>query len=185
MKVICISGHARAGKDTFASYLKRLLSSVYNENENSVLITHYGDLVKYICTTFFGWDGKKDEAGRSMLQHIGTDVVRAQDEGFWVRFISDMLTFFPDKWNYVIIPDCRFPNEIELLRDAGYDVTHVEIVRDDFDNELTEEQKHHPSETSLDEMIADFIVVNDGDLMDLFLSAKTFLGGMCDEDYQR
>lgn len=183
MKIICVSGHARAGKDTFARYAKRLLSTIYDENR--VLITHYGDLVKYICTTFFGWDGNKDEAGRSLLQHVGTDIVRANDEDFWVRFVANMLTFFHDKWDYVIIPDCRFPNEIDFLKEAGYDVTHVEIVRRGFDNQLTEEQKNHPSETSLDDRIPDVIICNDGDLEYLIMLVKTFLGGICNEDYQR
>ena len=49
MKVICISGKARHGKDTLATILKKRLE----DNGNRVLITHFGDLVKYICEKFF------------------------------------------------------------------------------------------------------------------------------------
>ena len=71
MKVICISGKAQHGKDTSALMVKEMLE----DDGYKVLIAHYGDLVKYICRTFFQWNGEKDEAGRSLLQRIGTDAV--------------------------------------------------------------------------------------------------------------
>ena len=44
MKVVCISGKAGHGKDTVAKIMnERLLNDGHR-----VLITHYGDLVKYI-----------------------------------------------------------------------------------------------------------------------------------------
>ena len=57
MKVCCISAKAQHGKDTAAGLLKEHLESVGQK----VLITHYADLVKFVCTNYFGWDGKKDE----------------------------------------------------------------------------------------------------------------------------
>lgn len=57
MKIVCISGKAQHGKDTTAKLLEEILEA----QGNRVLIAHYGDLVKYVCKTFFGWDGKKDE----------------------------------------------------------------------------------------------------------------------------
>lgn len=123
MKVIVISGKAQHGKDTTAGFMKSALES----DGYSVLIAHYGDLVKYICKTFFGWDGQKDEYGRSLLQRIGTDVIRAQDQDYWVRFIGTILWFFKDEWDYVLIPDCRFPNEVNYLGDNGFDVIHKQI----------------------------------------------------------
>lgn len=50
MKVILISGKARHGKDTTAGFLKNALEA----DGSSVLVAHYGDLVKYVCKTFFG-----------------------------------------------------------------------------------------------------------------------------------
>lgn len=55
MKVIAVSGHARHGKDTVA----RMLQEQLQADGNKVLITHYADLLKYICKTFFMWDGQK------------------------------------------------------------------------------------------------------------------------------
>ena len=95
MKVILISGKARHGKDTTAGFLKSALEA----DDSSVLVAHYGDLVKYVCKTFFGWDGEKDEKGRTLLQKVGTDAIRAKRPDYWVSFISDMMGFFPGEWD--------------------------------------------------------------------------------------
>ena len=59
MKVICISGKARHGKDTLAGVLKKHLE----DHGNRVLVTHFGDLVKYICEKFLiGMDRKMKRA---------------------------------------------------------------------------------------------------------------------------
>ena len=163
MKIICISGKAQHGKDTTADVLKETLEA----QNKSVLVAHYGDLLKYICRSFFGWNGEKDEYGRTLLQRVGTDVIRKQQEDYWVRFISDILKFFPDEWDYVLIPDSRFPNEIDYLKDAGLDVIHIRVRRDGFNSPLTEEQQNHPSETALDFVEPDYILLNDGTLRDL------------------
>ena len=60
MKILAISGKAQHGKDTFA----KLLADNLKEKGNNVLVTHYADLLKYICENFFEWNGEKDEAGR-------------------------------------------------------------------------------------------------------------------------
>ena len=158
MKVICISGKAGSGKDYTATYLKAKLE----ECDYRVLITHYGDLVKFVCTKFFDCNGEKDEAGRHLLQYVGTDIVRAQDQNYWVDFIVDVLKFFSDKWDYVLIPDCRFPNEIERLKENGLDVIHIHINRLNYDNGYSEERKNHISETALDNYPYDYELTNTG-----------------------
>lgn len=163
MKIIAISGHAQNGKDTVAGFMKALLE----ERGETVLIAHYADLVKYVCRTFFNWNGVKDEYGRHILQYVGTDIIRAQKPDYWVNFVLDMLNFFGDNWDYVLIPDSRFPNEIDGLRDAGFDVTHLRVIRTNFVSPLTPEQQKHPSETALDNVNPDGKIINDGSLDDL------------------
>lgn len=172
MKVVCISGKAQHGKDTAAQYMKEMLEAKPKADgmENSVLITHYGDLVKYVCKTFFDWNGKKDDAGRELLQTIGTDIVRGEDPDYWATFIGDMLSFFEQAWDYVLIADCRFPNEIEHLVKRGFDVTHMRIVRDGFISDMPEWQQEHISETALDEYIPDIYVHNSGYLAEFYES---------------
>lgn len=163
MKVICISGKAESGKDTSANYLK----SIFEHQGYSVLITHYGDLVKFICREYFGWNGSKDVAGRQLLQFVGTDIVRASEPDYWVEFVASVIKFFPSHWDYVIIPDCRFPNEIDIMS-RDFETYHLRVERPNHVSKLTLEQLSHPSETSLDNTFADFIVTNDSELSDLY-----------------
>lgn len=156
MKIICISGKARHGKDTAANYMKKKLEL----SGKKVLIAHYADLLKYICKTIFNWNGVKDENGRQLLQYVGTDVIREQNPDYWVEFIISILDLFYGDWDYVLIPDCRFPNEVERLREAEFDVASVKIVRDDFKSELTQEQQNHKSEIAMDNFEFDYVIHN-------------------------
>ena len=155
MKVVLISGKAGHGKDTFAGFLKDAME----RDEKRATIIHYADLLKFICKQFFGWNGEKDEAGRTLLQQIGTDTIRSKDPDYWVRFVADMIGFFSDHWDYVIVPDTRFPNEVTYIKER-FDAVHVKIVREGYENGLTDAQKTHPSETALDNILPDYTILN-------------------------
>lgn len=171
-KIICISGKARHGKDTVAEYLKCFLES---ENRR-VAVIHNGDLVKFVCSQLFGWDGEKDDHGRRLLQYVGTDVVRKRRPDYWVDFIISLLELFPNEWDYILIPDCRFPNEIDRFRENDFHTIHVRVERPDFDNGLSEEAKNHVSETALDATPCDYILKNSGDTEYLKHLVAMFLG---------
>ena len=175
MRVICIAGKAGSGKDTFAGFLKESLES----RGKRVMIAHYADLVKYVCRTFCGWNGEKDEAGRSLLQKVGTDIFRRKDPDYWVRFLMDMLDAFRDDWDYALIPDCRFPNECVTPLERGFDTTLVRVVRPGMTSGLTEEQKRHASECALDGMEEDVTVYNEWDLDDLRTAAEGIAEEFC------
>lgn len=159
MKIITISAKARHGKDFCANIIKEQLE----KEGHKVLIVHYADLLKYIMKTFFNWDGKKDDYGRTLLQHVGTEVIRRQNPNYWVDFIIGILKMFPEEWNYVIIPDTRFPNENDELKNHGFNVVALRVVRPHFDNGLTESQKQHESEIALDNYNFDYKIINNGD----------------------
>lgn len=170
MTVICISGKAQNGKDTTANFLKAGLEGA----DKSVLIIHYGDLVKYICSSYFNWNGKKDEQGRSILQHVGTDVVRAKKPNYWVDFVIEFLKLFESQWDYVLIPDCRFPNEITAPQ-KNFHTLHVRVTRPNFSSPLTEEQQNHVSETALDNFPYDYLLVNDDSKAELGNKVLSFI----------
>lgn len=173
--IICISGKARSGKDTTATLLE---SYMISEGRKTIII-HYADLLKYICKQFFGWNGEKDETGRTILQHVGTDVVRAKNENFWVSFVIEFLKVFDSEWDCAIIPDCRFPNEITMMKDFGKEVnakvTHMNVVRQNADAVLTAEQRAHSSETALDGYTPDYVINNSGDIEDLMMLVDEFV----------
>ena len=170
MKVICISGKAQHGKDTTASLIQECLE----QHGKRVLVAHYADLLKYICKTFFGWDGNKDEKGRYILQYVGTDVVRKKTPNYWVDFLADFLEIFDSEWDWVLIPDTRFPNEVDVMRER-FGAMHVRVVRSDFVSPLTTEQQNHPSEIALDEYIPDCYLMNQGSMCDLRETVNTFV----------
>lgn len=171
MKIILISGKAQSGKDTVANLIcEKLLKDEYE-----VLITHYADLLKFICRNYFNWDGNKDDKGRSLLQHVGTDIVRKNNPDLWVNFVAKMLELFHDKWDYVIIPDCRFPNEIDNMKKCGFNTAYVRIIRKNFNSPLSIEQQHHESETALDQYIPDYCIINDGTVADLKLTVQKWI----------
>lgn len=88
MRVVCISGKARHGKDTLATMMKRVLEDTYGK---SVLIIRYADQLKFILREYFGWDGIKDERGRALLQYVGTDLARNADPNIWVEYVMKFI----------------------------------------------------------------------------------------------
>lgn len=158
MQVILISGKAQSGKDTFG---KALQLAFQNEGKR-VLIIHYADFLKFFCRQYLGWNGLKDEFGRKLLQYEGTDVFRKNYPNCWVDIMVGLLRGCQSEYDFVLIPDVRFPNEVDDLieynnalckDDAEFatDIWAIRVERPNYDNGLTEEQKAHSSETALDD----------------------------------
>ena len=158
MRVILISGSARFGKDSTAFMMKELLE----KQKKKVLIIHYADNLKLFAKNYFGWSGQKDQKGRELLQWLGTDMV--------VALLKGIKTLY----DYVIIPDVRFPNEIDKMCD-NFDCVTAPVIRPNFDNGLTDEQKNHPSEVALKDYPMEYELINDGDLEKLLETTRTFL----------
>lgn len=182
MKTLILSGKSGAGKDMLAHFMKEELE----RQGKKVIVMHYGDAVKWVLRDYFNWDGKKDEKGRTLLQHVGTDIVRAKYPNFWTAIVVGLLSAFEDEFDFALIPDARFPNEIEIVSDA-LDVITIRIDRKNSDGSdwvnplFTPEQLKHPSETSLDNYVFDYIVHNDEGLELLKESAITLLNDICEE----
>ena len=170
MRVILISGSARFGKDSTAFMMKELLE----KQKKRVLIIHYADNLKLFAKNYFGWSGQKDQKGRELLQWLGTDVIRKNYEDTWVDMVVALLKGIKTLYDYIIIPDVRFPNEIDRMRD-NFDCITVRVIRPNFDNGLTEEQRKHPSETALDNYPMEYELINDGDLEKLLNTTRTFI----------
>ena len=156
-KVINISGKAGSGKDTFADMLQKSLEA----KGKTVMRMSYADYLKYICTKLFAWNGKKDEKGRTLLQKVGTDIVRAQNPDFWVKAVCELATLFDGFYDYVICADCRFPNENDFWQQAGFDTCSIQMVRRNYKTNLDSEQLAHSSENAMNNYDFDFSVIND------------------------
>lgn len=166
----------------FASFLKDELEKV----NKKALIMHYADALKWILKDYYGWNGIKDEHGRSLLQQVGTDKVRASMPNYWtavvVGFIDAISSY--DDFDIAIIPDARFENEIELPEKILKDIVTVRINRTMPDGSkwvnpmLTQEQLNHPSETSLDKFNFDYIIHNDAGVNQMRDSAWALLNDL-------
>ena len=175
MKIILIGNKARMGKDTFANMLKEEL------NERAVIV-HFADALKFICKSYYGWNGEKNTFGRTLLQYVGQST-RDSDEHFWTDFIARLIKANLSKnYEYIIIPDWRYKEEYErLLKYFHYeDIITVNITRFNSDfspyipNELTFEQRQHKSEIDLDTYVCQYYISN-FTLEKLRESAQTFV----------
>ena len=155
MKVILISGKAEHGKTATAEYLQNTLEQEYSKR---VLIVGFADKLKFIAAKYFGWNGVKDEKGRELLQYLGTDVVRKKDPDYWVRNVADFVKVFEDSFDYILLHDTRFINEVEYFKNIGMNTLSIRVNRLNFKSNLTPEQLLHPSETALDNYNFDYYI---------------------------
>ena len=153
MKVILFSGKAESGKTSAAEILKKLLQA---KGKKCIKIA-YGDYVKQTAKMIHNWDGVKDEKGRELLQWWGTNYVREKYPTFWVDTVLRLAPLLEEFYDYLLIDDCRFPNEIECW--YNYETVKVRIERPYYENHLTQDQRKHPSETSLDIYRYDAILI--------------------------
>ena len=105
--IIPIIGKARNGKDTVAQYLKE---EIEKRTGKKVLDIRYADYLKFVLKKYYGWDGNKDEKGRTLLQHIGTDLCRNNNPDIWANVVVELVKGLGDSISYVIIQDTRFEN---------------------------------------------------------------------------
>ena len=67
-----------------------------------------------------GWNGKKDAKGRTILQHLGTEVCRNIDPDYWTkRWEENMNDAIAHGAEVILCDDLRFPNELEFLKSKG------------------------------------------------------------------
>lgn len=162
MFVVAIAGPLGSGKST----LGRLISAHFP----TCKILPFAYPLKKAAVDL-GWDGKKNEKGRRLLQLLGTDLGRdCIDENIWVnKWEVQRSAAKGENVNIVIADDMRFQNEIDhILYLRG--VTIKIIGRDAY---TSEEQRNHPSELGIEDRFFDFIWDNGGTLEDMESFSQT------------
>ena len=171
MKTILISGKAGHGKDTVAQLMKEELE----KQGEKVLIIKFGDPVKWFAREYYNWNGEKDETGRSLLQYIGTEMMRTYDKNYWGNIVSEFIAANED-FTVALIPDWRFYSEEFCIYDNVENYYTLRVERPGYKNpNMTEKQLNHISETQLDDHSFDYIIYNNGSLEDLRENAKLAL----------
>jgi len=201
MKIIGVCGLIGGGKGTVADIL------VGNHNFEKV---SFADSLKDVVATVFGWPrhmlegdtkesrdwretvdhwwsarlGIENITPRWALQYWGTEVCR---QGFhtdiWIASLEKRLSGAKNSnapYNNIVIPDTRFPNEIQMIRNLGGEVWGVRRGEDpDWMIKLIQygEQPNdiHPSEWSWVKENLDQLINNDGTIADLEEKVKSLL----------
>ena len=196
--IIGICGFIGSGKYTIADYLV---------NFHEFRRESFASTLKDAVSAVFGWDrtlleGRTKEARewreqvdpwwaerldmptltpRWVLQYWGTEVCRKSfHDDIWIASLENKLRNSKD---HVVISDCRFPNEIQSIRNAGgiiiwvkrgelpdwyqYAVAANQLGSNMALNEL-KMRKIHASETAWVGTEFDHTIENDGTVADLY-----------------
>lgn len=164
MKVYSLSGKAESGKNLACDIIK-----YYYQNQGiEVCDMLFAKHLKQYAKEYFGWDGSEKTKPRELLQSMGTDIIRDKmnDPNFHARRLVEDINILSNYFDIFLISDCRFPNEVELTKDAfGGNVKQIRIERPNHVSKLTKEQREHKSETALDDYDGwDYKIINDGTL---------------------
>ena len=91
---------------------------------------------------------------REFLQYFGTEVGRSIDKDLWIKAL--MYSYGHNNKNHWIIPDVRFPNEADAIRNAGGVLWKVERDGSGAGN--------HISEKLIDDIKVDVVIENNLDM---------------------
>lgn len=136
-------------------------------------------------------DIKASEYGdevRRLWQRFGTDVMRAEQDDYWIQKAKDDL--LKSGHARVVFTDCRFPNEAQMIYDlnddedcfcaycTGIKASVWQIVRPGVDHKEGE----HASEANVGLMGEEITIHNDGTLEELAVPVETALRVVTGED---
>ena len=156
-KTILICGKAESGKDEVAKYLEKELLS----KKQRVLIFPITYFFKELLKRQYGWNGKKDKKGRTLLQEIGEKYNNASP-CLWAKMTGELLHSVVKDYDFFIITGVRRKVEIEHLK-KQFKAVAIQVQRPKHKNKLTAEQNQHITETDLDDFVFDHVIENDED----------------------
>ena len=157
-KIIAFAGRKQSGKTTCSdAVLKYFNGSVMPFNGGKIY--NFADPLKNdICMNILGlsydqcygsdeqknelvdcWWQNKQLSAREVMQFVGTDIFRTMQKNVWADATIHKIK--KDQPQLAIIADCRFPNEVEAIRQAGGLI--IKLMRNPYNS-------NHASEVALD-----------------------------------
>jgi hypothetical protein len=91
----------------------------------------------------------KDKDVRKILQYTGTEIIRKIYPDFFTEALKHKLKKIKDEADYIIISDCRFINEYEMLNKEFQNVKNFYIKADE-----TDDSDKHISEIEINQITA-------------------------------
>lgn len=154
-KVIVINGMGGVGKSSFVSLCHKI--------NPSVIETSTVDFVKEIALQA-GWNGNKDEIGRKFLSELKDALEHYYD--IPNRKVDKFIESHPDN---IIFVNAREPHNIQYYKDK-YNAITVLVINPN----VKQVEGNHADENVYD-YIYDIYIENNGNLLQLKETAKTFL----------
>lgn len=165
MIIIGLCGKAGAGKSTFAKKMQDNYIQL-TENKKGLWIIPFAESLKKIALNI-GWNGKKDEKGRRILQLLGTDICRnCIDKNYWIDKWDKEVSFAEANGAKIVVADdVRFVNEIAHVVATGG--TMYKLIGRAYDDTPA-----HESEQDLE---VSNLIVNDKNINALELKARSLI----------
>lgn len=160
-KIILIAGKARSGKNTIGDILKKL----YETDQKRVVISPYTKYLKRYIEEITGKEIDENDKPRELLQQLGVEIIReklGKRDMFITRQMDD-IDIYSYFFDVIIIPDVRFPKEIDRIREKYSNVTVIKVLTS-LTNSMSLEEKNHITETALDNYSDDefdYVIEND------------------------
>ena len=147
MKIFVIGGVARSGKSTLGNLLKEELKD-YGYKPCVMQITN--PLYSY-ARNYFNYDPNKDQKPREFLQKMGIEIIKEKlgKQDFLLNRLYEDIEILSNFFDVFIITDARLIHEFLSIKAKYDDVVTIKLVRKNFDNKLSEEEKNHITEKEI------------------------------------
>lgn len=149
MKIFIIAGKAKSGKNTFGKYLMEELKTCGYKP----CVTGITNPLYSYAQNYFNWDPNSDDKPREFLQKMGTEIIKEKlgKKTFLLDRLNEDMEILKDYFDVFIITDARYPEEIEYFRKKYESVCAIKLIRADYEDSLTEEERNHITETAMDD----------------------------------
>lgn len=174
--VIAFAGKAGVGKSTVANVFKSSMNSNNPYNNYSIQIIPFAKEIK-IQSKILGWDGKKDEKGRKLLQDITKPIKAYHGQNHYAEVVfEEALRCNPD---LLVIDDLRFKAEANFLKEKAEEgkckVIFVKVENKNLVSDLTKEAQTDVSENDLNDFKFDYVIDNSKTLEELEIEVEKFI----------
>ena len=141
--IYVLSGKSGSGKSKSAEIIKDIY---YKKNKKSIIVSYATPLKEY-AKNILSWN-EEEEKPREFLQQVGVELIKNKiDKEFLIKRVIQDIKVYSYFYDVIIVSDARFVEEIECLKE--FDKV-ISIHINSNNNELTEKQKNHSTETGLD-----------------------------------
>lgn len=175
VKIYILSGKSGSGKTQVANYI----IDYYDKHNKKGISLAYAYYLKDYAKRILGWDGKEETKPRDFLQQIGSELIKKHvNKDLVVSRLLDDIEVFSYFYDVIVISDARFIDEINMVKDRYKDSISINMVRYQ-ENNLTNEEKNHDTETSLDKYSGyDYVIKNNGTLAELETKVLDIIKGV-------